>query len=164
MTMSAPLRWYWRVYIPLVAVTLAAFIATALGPTTEARVHPVRGPDQKIVVIERSASRICWAWTFTKLRDVASDNIDAYLIINDEPGGVANVFDMDSGRPWGLARYAVPVSDKPYTLHWCASLQPYIKATDAVRVTQVAYYPGFLHLWRLPVMFPDVISPGIPRV
>lgn len=160
--LSAPLRWFWRAYIPFAAVALLGFVALASGPTLENRFRPIRGPDQRVEVIERTAARVCWRWTFTKLRDVASDNLDAFLVINGQPGGVAAPYDMDTGRPWGILRFAVPVRDEPYALRWCVALPPYLGPGDTVVVRQVAYYPGWMRLWRLPVPFPDVVSPGVP--
>ncbi len=160
-TLPAPLRWYWRVFIPLMALTLFGFVAVAAGPGIELRLDPIRGP-QHIALIERSATRVCWAWTFTKLRDISSDNLDAFFQVNGDDGGVTAPYDMDSGRPWGLAKYAVPPRADPYTLRECASLPPYVMPTDTVVVRQVAFYPGRFGLWKLAVPFPDVVSPGAP--
>lgn len=160
--MSAPLRLFWRVYISGAALVLLGFVAVGFGPAIELRFAPVRGPDQRVEVVERTASRLCWAWTFTKRREIASDNLDAFLVINGQPGGVTSVYEMESGRPWGMTRYAVAPRPEPYTLHQCAPLPPYVQASDAVVVRQVAFYPGFAGLWRLPVAFPDVVSPGAP--
>ncbi len=155
------LRWFWRLYGPAVALVLLALALPGVGPAIELRLAPVRGPDQRVEVIERTPSRLCWAWTFTKLRDVASDNEDVFLVVNGQPGGVTMTYEMETGRPWGLTRYAKPPRAEPYTLHECAPLPPYVGAVDKVVVRQVAFYPGFASLWRLDVPFPDVVSPGM---
>ncbi|MCW6508193.1 hypothetical protein [Lichenifustis flavocetrariae] len=153
-------RVFWRAYAALSIVIIIAMLAIPAGPALENRYAPVRGSVQTVEVIERSAGRLCWAWTFTKLRAIGSDNLDAFLVINGEPGGVAAPFDMDSGRPWGMTRYAVAARAEPYRLRMCAPLPPYVRLSDTVTVQQTAFYPGLWGLWRLHVPFPDVVSVG----
>ena len=156
-------RLLWPLWLTASSLFILSPILIWASPYIEVRYWPIRGP-QSIRVIERTPERLCWAWTFTKLRDVASDNIDAFLTINGQPGGVSMVYEMESGRPWGLTKYAVSPRPEPYTLHQCAPLPPYVRENDEVMVRQVAYYPGF-GPWRLSVPFPDVVSnpePGFP--
>lgn len=145
----------------LSAAMIALNIGLQAGPTIEARLAPIRGP-QSIQVVERTPARLCWAWTFVKLRATWSDNLDAFLEIDGQPGGIAAPYDRDTGWPWGMKRFAVAPRLGPYTLNYCVALPPAVQPGDTVRVRQVAFYPGWIGLWRLPVPFPEVVSNGVP--
>lgn len=150
-------RLFWRLYWPVAVLAFLLIGAPLVGPSIEGRLRPIRGA-QTITNIIRTDARLCWDWTFVKLRVSASFNLDAFLEVNSKPGGVTGVFELESGRPWGILKYAVSPRPEPYTLRYCISLPPYIGQGDAVVVHQQAYYPGLLGLWTLTVPFPDVVS------
>ena len=161
MRLTSRLRWFWRAYAALTIIAIVAVIGLPLGPTIEQRFFPIRGP-QSISAVTRADGRLCWDWSFVKLRGPASDNLDAYLTVGGEPGGVVAPFDEATGHYWGLARMAVSPRPEPYRLRYCVALPPYVTPADTVRVQQTAFYPGYTGLWRLAVTFPDVVSEGAP--
>lgn len=152
---------FWRFYAVLTAIVLLSFIGLSVGPFVEEIFFPIRA-DQAIRVIERTDARLCYAWTFVKLRERISDNEDSFLDVDGVPSGVVAPYDMETGYPWGVARFAVPPRATAYTLRHCIALPPIVKPTDTVRIRQTAFYPGWGGLWRLSVPFPDVVSEGAP--
>lgn len=152
------LRTFWRGYFAILVIMVLGLFTRGVGPALENEINPVRGA-QSMKVIERTEARLCWAWTFGKLRsNLASDNIDVFIGTPLIPSASWTIYNRDTGMPWGIVSQAVPPGT--YTLNYCMPLPPYVRKTDTVRVRQTAYYPGFLDLWRLPVAFPDVVSPG----
>lgn len=149
---------FWRVYLVTVALLVLGIFARGFGPAIEGRVAPIRGA-QSVAVIERNEDRLCWAWTFDKVRaHIASDNIDVFIGTPSVPSASWTIYNRDTGMPWGIVSQAVEPGR--HTLNYCVPLPPYVHASDTVRVRQTAYYPGLLDLWRLSVPFPDVVSPG----
>lgn len=149
------IRWFWRIYVPLAAAVLLFLVTSPFGPAIETRFWPVRGA-QFVQVVERTDARLCWTWTFDKLRPLASDNIDVFIGTPAVPSASTTVFNRATGMPWGITAQAVSLG--VHTMTWCVLLPPYVGPHDSVTVRQTASYPGWAGLWRLPVEFPDVVS------
>ena len=149
-----PLRWFWRIYIPVAMLLLAGMVAVPLGPVIEARFWPVR-TEQRIEDVTRTADRLCWTWVSDKVRDLVSDNMDVFLTTRTDRMVVA-VFERSTGLPWGRSR---AVGLGPHRQAYCVLLPPNVRPSDFVRVEQIAYYPGLLDLWHIAVRFPDIVEP-----
>ena len=154
MKISPPLRWFWRIYVPLAITVLLAMLALPLGPSVEQRFWPVR-TDQRIEEVTRAADRMCWTWVSDKARNLVSDNMDVFLTTRTDRMVVA-VFERDTGLPWGRSR---AVGLGPHRQSYCVLLPPNVTPADAIRLEQVAYYPGLLGLWHTSVRFPDIVEP-----
>ncbi|MEL6061872.1 MULTISPECIES: hypothetical protein [unclassified Methylobacterium] len=127
------------------------------APYFEARFRPIR-VEQEIQVVERG-SRLCWVWHSTKLRAVASDDIDVHLVVGgDWPNRYSvAVFNRDTGMPWSRSgAMGVGTHDLPF----CVLLPPHVTDRDDLVVEQTAWFPGWLGLWRVPLVIPPVTSRG----
>ncbi len=151
---SPALLWFWRIYLPIVAVLTLGMVAAALGPEVESRFWPIR-IHQRIENVVRTPDRLCWTWVSEKVRSRVSDNMDVFLTTSADRMVVA-VFERDTGMPWGRSR-AVGIG--PHRQDYCVLLPPNVGVSDAVRVEQVAYYPGMLGVWHVSVRFPDIVDP-----
>ncbi len=149
-------RAFWGSYIAAVTLYAGAAAALQFGPRIEASQFPVR-IDQTVHDIERDGSRLCWTWSSWKVRDLRSDDMDAYLWVRSQRYVVA-IHRAADGQPWTPAG-AMPVGG-PHHLRYCTTLPPSVLQSDGVRLEQVAWFPGLLGLWRLPLHLPDVLSPG----
>lgn len=126
-----------------------------LWPAAEERFLPIR-THQSIEAITRSGDRLCWVWTSIKERRRVSDNLDAFLLAGDNRF-VTTVFDPATGAPWNRGQ-AKPVSPHPQPQPYCTLLPPSVKPDQAVRLTQVAYYPSLIPGMHVLLHLPDVLS------
>ncbi|MGI3901216.1 MAG: hypothetical protein ACRYGP_13970 [Janthinobacterium lividum] len=148
------MKWFWRLYLPTATVLLLSMLAAPFGPWIEGTIRPIR-TDQRIEDVVRNPDRLCWTWVSIKVRDGVSDNMDVFLATRTDRMVVA-VFERDTGLPWGRSR---AVGLGPHRQSYCVLLPPNVRPSDAVRIEQVAYYPGLLGLWHLAVHFPDIVEP-----
>lgn len=149
---------FWTVYLLAVAAYVFVGLGSMLGPWIEARFWPIR-IEQTIEVVERGDQRLCWIWHSTKVRVAASDDIDVHLIVRGDRANryTIAVYRREDRMPWsrngalGVGRHHLP---------FCATLPPRVTDADDLLIEQVAWFPGWLGLWRTPLVIPDVVSPG----
>lgn len=149
-------RAFWWGYVAAVTLYAGAAAAFHYGPGIEAKRFPVR-VDQTVHDIERDGAGLCWTWSSLKVRDRRSDDMDAYLWVRGQRYVVA-IHRASDGEPWSQAG-ALPVGG-PHHLRYCTTLPPSVRPADDLRLEQVAWFPGLLGLWRVPLRIPDVVSPG----
>lgn len=150
---------FWRPYLACVGLYVAGSLAYALGPGIEAAWFPVR-VGQRIHDVARADDRLCWGWAGTKIRDLASDDLDVYLRVGASPERlVGSVYHAATGMPWSAGGAPQP---GPVDTRYCTTLPPHVRASDTVSVEWLAWYPGAAGtgLWRLHIRLPDVVSEG----
>ena len=147
-------RLFWRLYWPVALIACAMIGAPLVGPRIEHAMAPVR-IDQHMENIRRSADRICWEWVSVKARPLVSDNMDAFLETRLDRFVVA-IFERDTGMPWARSR---AVGLGPHRQPYCILLPPSVAPGEPLRVRQTIYYPGWLGLWHVAVVLPDVEDP-----
>ncbi|MEG9528098.1 MAG: hypothetical protein MIL41_20420 [Hyphomicrobiales bacterium] len=151
---------FWRPYLACVGLYVVGSLVHAFGPSVESRLALVR-VDQRVHEVERAAGLLCWNWAGTKVRDLASDNLDAFLRVGEARDRfVVAVANQKTGMPWnaGAAPRPGPVDER-----FCTVLPPHVRDADRLRLEWIAYYPGGgLGLWTLRLPLPDVLSEGTP--
>jgi hypothetical protein len=155
--MTRSLRWFWRVYIPLALLAVTFVLGAPMGSAIEARFWPVR-TDQRMEDVVRSPDRLCWTWVSFKARDVVSDNMDVFMDTATDHLVLA-VFERNTLMPWGRSR-AVGIGEHHQS--YCVLMPPSVGPADPLRLSQVAFYPGFLGFWQLAVRLPDIVSTPAP--
>lgn len=136
-------------------VLLVVITLLFLWPAAEERFLPIR-THQSVQGVMRTSGQLCWVWTSTKERSRVSDNLDAFLIVGEDRF-VTTVFDPRTGNPWNRGQ-AKPVSPIPQPQPYCTLLPPSVKPDQAVRLTQIAYYPSLIPGMHVLLHLPDVVS------
>lgn len=131
----------------LVAAVAGSLLALSTGPAIEGTLAPVLANNQIISNVERQTDRVCWDWSFVKLREATPDASGWFLVLDGKISRVPVTVVYRDHQVMPYPPRQRPVGPGKASL--CALLPPEVELPPSAQIQGRIIYATDHDLWRL---------------